>query len=109
MSVGNCVDACMHAPGVGATPAPKHDLHRFVKWPKYVRIQRQRRVLNQRLKVSLSGLSHLILLTSACSRPCMRLLLLLALHAVQAAGRRAAGDLRFLTVVAGSASGEYAE
>ena len=26
-------------------------MHRFVKWPKYVRIQRQRRVLNQRLKV----------------------------------------------------------
>ena len=39
--------------GIGGTPAPKHDLHRFVKWPKYVRIQRQRRVLNQRLKVSL--------------------------------------------------------
>lgn len=29
----------------------KRDMHRFVKWPKYVRIQRQRRVLNQRLKV----------------------------------------------------------
>merc|ERR1712130_66916 len=27
------------------------DMHRFVRWPKYVRIQRQRRVLNQRLKV----------------------------------------------------------
>jgi hypothetical protein len=26
-------------------------MHRFVKWPKYVRIQRQRRVLHQRLKV----------------------------------------------------------
>ena len=26
-------------------------MHRFVKWPKYVRIQRQRRILNQRLKV----------------------------------------------------------
>lgn len=26
-------------------------MRRFVKWPKYVRIQRQRRVLNQRLKV----------------------------------------------------------
>ncbi|KAK9806050.1 hypothetical protein WJX73_008996 [Symbiochloris irregularis] len=37
--------------GVGGAPPPKHDLHRFVKWPKYVRIQRQRRVLNQRLKV----------------------------------------------------------
>ncbi len=39
------------AAGVGAAPQPKRDLHRFVKWPKYVRIQRQRRVLNQRLKV----------------------------------------------------------
>lgn len=37
--------------GVGATPPPKKDMHRFVKWPKYVRVQRQRRVLNQRLKV----------------------------------------------------------
>jgi large subunit ribosomal protein L7Ae len=37
--------------GVGGAPPPKQDLHRFVKWPKYVRIQRQRRVLNQRLKV----------------------------------------------------------
>jgi len=37
--------------GLGGVPPPKRDLHRFVKWPKYVRIQRQRRVLNQRLKV----------------------------------------------------------
>jgi large subunit ribosomal protein L7Ae len=37
--------------GVGQAPPPKHDLHRWVKWPRYVRIQRQRRVLNQRLKV----------------------------------------------------------
>ena len=37
--------------GVGGAPPPKKDVHRFVKWPKYVRIQRQRRVLNQRLKV----------------------------------------------------------
>ena len=36
---------------MGQAPAPKHDLHRWVKWPRYVRIQRQRRVLNQRLKV----------------------------------------------------------
>jgi large subunit ribosomal protein L7Ae len=40
----------MHA-GVGSAPPPRTDLHRFVKWPKYVRLQRQRRVLNQRLKV----------------------------------------------------------
>ena len=26
-------------------------MHRFVKWPKYVRLQRQRRILNLRLKV----------------------------------------------------------
>lgn len=26
-------------------------MHRFVKWPKYVRLQRQRRVLSMRLKV----------------------------------------------------------
>jgi hypothetical protein len=37
--------------GLGGAPAPKTDLHRFVKWPKYVRIQRQRRVLSMRLKV----------------------------------------------------------
>lgn len=30
---------------------PKTDLHRFVKWPKYVRLQRQKRVLSMRLKV----------------------------------------------------------
>lgn len=37
--------------GVGGALPPKRDLHRFVKWPKYVRLQRQRRVLYQRLKV----------------------------------------------------------
>ena len=38
--------------GIGqALPPPNRDLHRFVKWPRYVRIQRQRRVLNLRLKV----------------------------------------------------------
>ncbi len=30
---------------------PKQDLTRFVKWPEYVRLQRQRVILNQRLKV----------------------------------------------------------
>jgi hypothetical protein len=39
--------------GLGGAPAPKRDLRRFVKWPKYVRIQRQRRVLSMRLKVRL--------------------------------------------------------
>lgn len=37
--------------GIGGDLPPKKDMHRFVRWPKYVRIQRQRRVLNQRLKV----------------------------------------------------------
>ena len=39
------------AAGIGGAPPPKKDLHRLVKWPRYVRIQRQRRVLGQRLKV----------------------------------------------------------
>ena len=37
--------------GIGGNLPPKKDMHRFVKWPKYVRIQRQRRVLKMRLKV----------------------------------------------------------
>lgn len=37
--------------GIGGDLPPKKNLHRFVKWPKYIRLQRQRRVLNQRLKV----------------------------------------------------------
>uniref|UniRef100_A0A034WL49 60S ribosomal protein L7a n=1 Tax=Bactrocera dorsalis TaxID=27457 RepID=A0A034WL49_BACDO len=30
---------------------PKRDLSRFVKWPKYIRVQRQKAVLQKRLKV----------------------------------------------------------
>lgn len=38
--------------GIGGDVRPSgRDLSRFVKWPKYVRIQRQRAVLYQRLKV----------------------------------------------------------
>ena len=38
--------------GIGGAIRPKgRDLSRFVKWPKYIRIQRQRAVLYQRLKV----------------------------------------------------------
>ncbi|KAI5068202.1 hypothetical protein GOP47_0016547 [Adiantum capillus-veneris] len=40
--------------GIGGALPPKKDLQKFVKWPKYVRLQRQRRVLNQRLKVPLA-------------------------------------------------------
>jgi len=36
---------------VGRDVQPKRDLSRFVKWPRYVRLQRQRAILKQRLKV----------------------------------------------------------
>ena len=35
----------------GGNIQPKRDLTRFVKWPKYIRLQRQRQILYQRLKV----------------------------------------------------------
>jgi len=38
--------------GIGQDlPPPNRDLTRLVKWPKYIRLQRQRRVLYQRLKI----------------------------------------------------------
>lgn len=37
--------------GIGGTVQPKRDLTRFVKWPRYIRIQRQRAVLYKRLKI----------------------------------------------------------
>jgi large subunit ribosomal protein L7Ae len=37
--------------GIGQNIQPKRDLTRFVKWPKYVRLQRQKAVLLKRLKV----------------------------------------------------------
>ena len=36
---------------LGGDIQPKRDLTRFVKWPKYIRIQRQKAVLQKRLKV----------------------------------------------------------
>merc|ERR1719172_579137 len=36
---------------IGGDIQPRVELGRYVKWPKYVRIQRQRKVLYQRLKV----------------------------------------------------------
>ena len=36
---------------IGQDILPKRDLTRFVKWPKYIRIQRQRAVLLKRLKI----------------------------------------------------------
>jgi len=37
--------------GIGQNIQPKRDLSRFVRWPKYVKLQRQKAVLYQRLKV----------------------------------------------------------
>ncbi|WP_411026772.1 hypothetical protein, partial [Salmonella sp. s54395] len=37
--------------GIGNDIQPKRDVTRFVRWPKYVRLQRQRAILVQRLKV----------------------------------------------------------
>ncbi|KAL1449015.1 hypothetical protein WDU94_000258 [Cyamophila willieti] len=37
--------------GIGQDIQPKRDLSRFVKWPKYIRIQRQKAILQKRLKV----------------------------------------------------------
>ncbi len=36
--------------GIGNCIQPKRDVSRFVRWPKNVRLQRQRRILYQRLK-----------------------------------------------------------
>jgi large subunit ribosomal protein L7Ae len=36
---------------IGNDVQPKRDLSRFTKWPEYVRLQRQRTILKQRLKV----------------------------------------------------------
>jgi large subunit ribosomal protein L7Ae len=36
---------------IGQDIQPKRDLYRFVKWPRYIRLQRQKAVLQQRLKI----------------------------------------------------------
>merc|ERR1719273_2827621 len=36
---------------IGQHIQPKRDLSRFVRWPKYVRLQRQKAVLQTRLKI----------------------------------------------------------
>merc|ERR1712230_190658 len=36
--------------GIGQSVRPPTDLTRFVKWPEYVRLQRQKVILHQRLK-----------------------------------------------------------
>jgi len=37
--------------GIGGSIQPKRDLTRFVRWPHYIKLQRQKRILLQRLKV----------------------------------------------------------
>ena len=37
--------------GIGQDIQPPRNLTRFVKWPKYIRLQRQKRVLSKRLRV----------------------------------------------------------
>ncbi|KIV99371.1 60S ribosomal protein L8-B [Verruconis gallopava] len=37
--------------GIGQDIQPKRNLSRFVKWPEYVRLQRQKKILSMRLKV----------------------------------------------------------
>lgn len=46
--------------GIGQDIQPKRDLTRFVKWPEYVRLQRQKVILHQRLKVppAIAQFSH---------------------------------------------------
>lgn len=36
---------------LGQSVQPKRDLSRFVRWPKYIRIQRHKAVLQKRLKI----------------------------------------------------------
>lgn len=37
--------------GIGHSVQPKRDLTRYVRWPRYIRLQRQRAVLYKRLKI----------------------------------------------------------
>jgi large subunit ribosomal protein L7Ae len=37
--------------GIGGAIQPRRDLGRMVKWPRHIRIQRQRKILRMRLKV----------------------------------------------------------
>lgn len=37
--------------GIGGNIQPQRDMTRYVRWPKYIRLQRQKAVLLQRLKV----------------------------------------------------------
>ncbi len=45
---------------LGQDIQPKRDLTRFIKWPEYIRLQRQKVILSQRLKVppAIAQFSH---------------------------------------------------
>jgi large subunit ribosomal protein L7Ae len=45
------IEARSRSFAIGQSIQPKRDLTYFVKWPEYVRLQRQRRILKTRLKV----------------------------------------------------------
>ena len=55
LSIHSTCGAC-----IGQDIQPKRDLTRFVKWPEYVRLQRQKVILHQRLKVppAIAQFSH---------------------------------------------------
>ncbi|KAL7622506.1 60S ribosomal protein L8 [Parahypoxylon ruwenzoriense] len=48
--------------GIGQDIQPKRNLSRMVKWPEYVRLQRQRKIINLRLKVppAISQFQHVL-------------------------------------------------
>ncbi|KAI0011478.1 60S ribosomal protein L8-B [Xylariaceae sp. FL0662B] len=48
--------------GIGQDIQPKRNLSRMVKWPEYVRLQRQRKIINMRLKVppAISQFQHVL-------------------------------------------------
>lgn len=48
--------------GIGQDIQPNRNLSRMVKWPEYVRLQRQRKILNMRLKVppALAQFQHVL-------------------------------------------------
>ena len=53
--IGKCLPATKYLSNilsfVGQDIRPRTDLTRFVKWPEYIRLQRQKVILHQRLKV----------------------------------------------------------
>ena len=58
---------------VGGDIQHKRDVGRFVRWPKYVRIQRQKKILQQRLKVPPAINQFNFAMTKAQAAEAMRL------------------------------------